>query len=72
MATQRRLKDDENENSSVWEIPPSQLPDRASDIWGRCPDRYGDDVTAATPPRPAVKPVAPHRRTSDERVAAHY
>ncbi len=71
MTSKRRPDDTEtNPNLSIWEIPVSELPDRAGEVWGRCPDKRQGNLTTDSTPRPKVKQIDRPRRSGDERAAA--
>lgn len=59
-----------NPNLSVWNIPVKELPDKASEVWGRCPDKRQGNVATGSPAHPKGKQIEPHRRSTDERAAA--
>jgi hypothetical protein len=66
---QLKLKDDQNcSHSSVWEIPVNELPDKASEVWGRYPNGKRGEVTPP-PPQQKVRPVEPLRKSATERAA---
>jgi hypothetical protein len=66
----RQLKDLDPSPSSVWEIPVSELPDRASEVWGRCPDKHHGEVTTnPSPPQQKVRQMEPSHRPATDRAA---
>jgi len=69
MATKRQLDDDTDPNLSVWKIPASELPDRAGEVWGRCPEKHHSDLTTDTPAHSKVKQIQPRPKSANERAA---
>jgi hypothetical protein len=51
MASKRQTSDSgTTPHSAIWEIRASELPDRASEVWGRCREEH-PEVTTTTGPK---------------------
>jgi hypothetical protein len=66
MANKRQLRNctEHTTRCSVWEIPVSKLPDRASEVWGHSTDDHRDDAPASPQKNPKIQKIAPTDRAA--------